>query len=57
VTTPKEASRKWASFKPFPRKVTSAQRWEIHERMGAGEDPQALAREFGISASYVRFLG
>ena len=37
-------------------KLTALQRDEIRRRVAEGERPQDLAKEFGITASYVRAL-
>lgn len=38
------------------QKLSGAQRDALRARREAGEDPRALALEFGVSASYVRHM-
>ncbi len=46
----------WNARRPVRRKVTPQQMDEIKQRRWDGEDPKALALEFGISANYIRTM-
>ncbi|MFB7866968.1 helix-turn-helix domain-containing protein [Streptomyces sp. NPDC056069] len=55
-----ESAIRWNNPRPFtppghrPKKVTGAQWDEINTRLANGETVQALALEYGVTASYIR---